>query len=364
LLRSVAVHSSKNMTKQTEDIFGVAATASSSVDVAPSRFLATEKQSQRAKMYADWNKRSHGAGQLAPTDGVIIVSYFLPVILTKSAAGAWSAAWDKENLLTFQLNARTSWIGSVRYQNAPIPVEEEEAVSNALAELSCYPVFISQAHHFQFYDIFCKQQVWPVLHHIADVYGPLNLNEISAKAQQGLWFVYSTVHKIFMEKVVEHYQNRDLIWIHGFHLMLLPSFLRRRLPVAKIGYFFHTPFPSSEIWRTISRREELLLGILGADQIGFHLYEYARHFLTNCQRLMGCGFDTQGSGKMVIHVDGREVQLSCMHVGVDVPHVDEVLASSAFASQMRAWKERFGNKIVVAGPRPFALSLSLLRHMC
>jgi trehalose 6-phosphate synthase/phosphatase len=315
-------------------------------------------------MYADWNKRSHGAGQLAPTDGVIIVSYFLPVILTKSAAGAWSAAWEKENLLTFQLNARTSWIGSVRYQNAPIPVEEEEAVSNALAELSCYPVFISQAHHFQFYDIFCKQQVWPVLHHIADVYGPLNLNEISAKAQQGLWFVYSTVHKIFMEKVVEHYQNRDLIWIHGFHLMLLPSFLRRRLPVAKIGYFFHTPFPSSEIWRTISRREELLLGILGADQIGFHLYEYARHFLTNCQRLMGCGFDTQGSGKMVIHVDGREVQLSCMHVGVDVPHVDEVLASSAFASQMRAWKERFGNKIVVAGPRPFALSLSLLRHMC
>lgn len=349
LLRSVDFHSSKNMTKQTEDNFGVVVNLSSSVDVAPSRFLATEKQSQMAKMYADWNKRSHSAEQLSPSDGVIIVSYFLPVILTKTSTGGWSAAWDKENLLTFQLNARTTWIGSVRYQNAPIPADEEENVAHALAELNCFPVFVSQAHHFQFYDIFCKQQLWPVLHHIADVYGPLNLNEISAKAQQNLWFVYSTVHKIFLEKVVEHYQHRDLIWIHGFHLMLLPSFLRRRLPVAKIGYFFHTPFPSSELWRTVSRREELLLGLLGADQIGFHLFEYARHFVTNCQRLMGCGFDTAGSGKMVIQVDGREVQLTCIHVGVDVPRVDQVLASSAFASQMHAWKERFKGKIVVAG---------------
>jgi len=151
-------------------------------------------------------------------------------------------------------------VGSVRYQNAPIPPEEEENVSFALAELNCYAVYLSQNTHFQFYDVYCKQQLWPIMHHIADVYGPLNLNDIGAKAQQQLWFVYSTVHKMFREKVLELYQARDLIWIHGFHLLLLPSFIRRRIPSAKIGYFFHTPFPSSEIWRTISRREELLLG--------------------------------------------------------------------------------------------------------
>eukprot|EP01032_Pedospumella_encystans_P014145 gene14145-16269_t len=350
LRRKLDLEKSKGFSKKTEDSFGILDVSGTHVpDNAPAHSVATEKQSQKAKIYADWNRRSHTDTQINSSDGGIIVSYFLPVLLSRDSRGHWKAEWDKENLLSLQLNARTCWVGSVRYQNAPIPPEEEENVSFALAELNCHAVYISQNMHFQFYDIYCKQQLWPVMHHIADVYGPLNLNDISAKAQQNLWFVYSTVHKMFREKVLELYQAKDLIWIHGFHLLLLPSFIRRRIPSAKIGYFFHTPFPSSEIWRTISRREELLLGILGADQIGFHLYEYARHFLTNCQRLMGCGFDTTGSGKMVIQVDGREVALTCIHVGVDLLRVNEILNNKVFEDGMRAWKERFAGKIVVAG---------------
>jgi trehalose 6-phosphate synthase/phosphatase len=123
-----------------------------------------------------------------------------------------------------------------------------------------------------------------MLHHVADVYGPLKQADIGAKGQQDLWFTYSTVNRIFRDKVVEVFQAGDMVWIQGFHLMLLPSFLRRFLQQARIGYFFHTPFPSSEIWRRMTRREDLLRGILAADQIGFHLYEYARHFLTTCHR--------------------------------------------------------------------------------
>jgi trehalose 6-phosphate synthase/phosphatase len=349
LKRPLELSQSKGVVKQTEDRFGVANISKSKPPPA-ARFLAADGRTQSSRMWADWSKRVSTSSEISSSDGVIVISYFLPVLLTKHANGDWSAAWDKESILSFQnLPVRMSWVGSVRYQNAPIPPEEEEAVADLLSQMNCYPVFISQSYHFQFYEVYCKQQLWPVMHHIADVYGPLNTNDIGAKAQQNLWFVYNTVHKMFREKVLELYQQNDLIWIHGFHLMLLPSFLRRRIPSAKIGYFFHTPFPSSEIWRTISRREELLRGILGADQIGFHLYEYARHFLTNCQRLMGCGFDSSSSGKMVINVDGRDVALTCIHIGVDLPRVQEILDSSAFDVQMRAWKERFGGRIVVAG---------------
>ena len=347
------MNKTKSLIKQTEDNFGINSDENTAGDkniITPVRFTVTDKhKSFRTKQYDDWNRRTHIDNEINHADGVIIVSYFLPVILTKNSSGIWSAIWDKENLLTFQLKPRTAWIGSVRYLNAPIPIEDEEAVATVLGNMNCYPVFISQSQHFQFYDVFCKQQLWPIMHHIADVYGPLNLNEISAKSQQNLWFIYSTVHKMFREKVLELYQKNDLIWIHGFHLLLLPSFLRRRLPTSRIGYFFHTPFPSSEIWRTISRREELLLGILGADQIGFHLFEYARHFLSNCQRLIGCGFDSSNSGKMIINIDGREVQLTCIHVGVDLSRVDEILMSKTYIKEMNSWKERFKNKIVVAG---------------
>lgn len=100
--------------------------------------------------------------------------------------------------------------------------------------------------------------------------------------------------------MVEAYNEGDLVWIHGFQLALLPAFVSRRLTVAKLGLFLHTPFPSSEIFRTLSMRSELLRGMLSADQIGFHLYEYARHFLTTCRRLLGVRYDFDPRGPVNI----------------------------------------------------------------
>ncbi|RYH28698.1 hypothetical protein EON65_11220 [archaeon] len=70
------------------------------------------------------------------------------------------------------------------------------------------------------------------------------------------------MHTLFRERILEVFQQNYLIWIHGFHLMLLPTFLRRRLPHAKIGYYFHTPFPSSELWRTMARRYMSMLTVV------------------------------------------------------------------------------------------------------
>ena len=63
------------------------------------------------------------------------------------------------------------------------------------------------------------------------------------------------------------------VWIHDYHLMLLPSYILRKLRTARVGFFLHIPFPSSEIFRTIPVRDELLRGILNADLIGFHIFE-------------------------------------------------------------------------------------------
>jgi trehalose 6-phosphate synthase/phosphatase len=54
-----------------------------------------------------------------------------------------------------------------------------------------------------------------------------------------------------------------------------------------VGWFLHTPFPSSEIYRTLPVREEVLRATLRADLIGFHTYDYARHFISSCTRILG-----------------------------------------------------------------------------
>jgi trehalose 6-phosphate synthase len=90
--------------------------------------------------------------------------------------------------------------------------------------------------------------------------------------------------------VAKDVQDGDLVWVHDYHLMLLPEMLREEIGKdkknVKIGFFLHTPFPSSEIYRILPVREQLLTGILDCDLIGFHTYDYARHFLSSCSRIL------------------------------------------------------------------------------
>ena len=80
----------------------------------------------------------------------------------------------------------------------------------------------------------------------------------------------------------------------------------------KIGWFLHTPFPSSEIYRILPVRKEILLGVLHCDLIGFHTYDYARHFLSSCTRILG--LRTMPNG---VEFEGRKVQVGTYPIGID-----------------------------------------------
>ena len=100
---------------------------------------------------------------------------------------------------------------------------------------------------------------------------------------------YQEANRLFAKIIARDVRDGDLIWIHDFHLMLLPAFLREELGQdynVKIGFFMHTPFPSSEIYRILPVRKEILTGVLESDLIGFHTNSYGRHFLSACTHVL------------------------------------------------------------------------------
>lgn len=107
------------------------------------------------------------------------------------------------------------------------------------------------------------------------------------------WKDYGEVNQLFSAKVVEVAHEDDVLWVNDYHLLLLPGVMRRKLPNLSISFFLHIPFPSSECFRILAHREEILRAMLCADHIGFHLYEYSRHFLTCCKRMLGCKCEPQ-----------------------------------------------------------------------
>src|SRR3546814_12165745 len=94
--------------------------------------------------------------------------------------------------------------------------------------------------------------------------------------------------------------------------MMTPAMVRRLVPYASIGFFLHIPFPSFELYRALPQRKEILEGLLGADLIGFHIYDYARHFLSSCLRLLGVS-----SHQGLIEYAGRTIQMDEYPIVID-----------------------------------------------
>jgi len=301
-------------------------------------------------------KRSSSLGSvddvtISTQDGVVVVSYFLPVEVQRNAHGKWVVDWDYDNLLSLHTTIRVTRVGTVQLPNLDLLTKEDKAqLEQALQPFDCVPVWLDEPGLAEkFYSGFCKGVLWPVFHNVVDIYGDSAIEFWAPDALDDLWSAYTKVNQHFFKKIVECYNERDLIWIHGFHLLLVPSFLSRKLQVAKVGLFLHTPFPSSEIFRTLPFREDLLRGMLVADQIGFHVYEYSRHFLTACVRILGLTYDCDGNGHTAVQYNGRAVAVTSIHAGVDPDIFEEVLMEEPVQAEIARMRQHFHGKFVFTG---------------
>ena len=102
------------------------------------------------------------------------------------------------------------------------------------------------------------------------------------------------------------------MWIHDYHLMLVPGMLRQKHPDIFIGFFLHTPFPSSELFKGLSRRKEVLTGVLGSNMVGFQNYSYSRHFSSCCSRILE--FEAKSAG---ISAFGAYIAVDVFPIGID-----------------------------------------------
>ncbi|MFW5701671.1 MAG: bifunctional alpha,alpha-trehalose-phosphate synthase (UDP-forming)/trehalose-phosphatase [Bacteroidota bacterium] len=180
-------------------------------------------------------------------------------------------------LKSYYKTRESLWLGYPGLGLQELDKGEIAEIISRLAEDRCKPVFLEEEDYAGYYNGFANKTLWPLFHYFSEttVYDPI------------FWEKYKKVNEIFCEEILKVAGPRDEIWVQDYHLMLLPAMLREKLPEANIGYFLHIPFPSSEIFRLLPRRQELLEGVLGSDLIGFHTYDYVRHFLESVRRIVG-----------------------------------------------------------------------------
>ncbi|SMN22048.1 similar to Saccharomyces cerevisiae YMR261C TPS3 Regulatory subunit of trehalose-6-phosphate synthase/phosphatase complex, which synthesizes the storage carbohydrate trehalose [Maudiozyma saulgeensis] len=235
-----------------------------------------------------------------------------------------------------------SWVGTMGIATDELSEETiDDIVSTYNNDFNCFPVVADDTTFSGCYKNYCKQILWPTLHYqIPD-------NPLSKAFEDHSWKFYQRVNQLFADKLIEQYKPGDTIWIHDYHLMLVPRMVRDKLPTAKIGFFLHISFPSSEVFRCLAHREQILDGILGASFIGFQIKEYLKHFIQTCSRLVMA--DTIDNDT-VIEYQGNFIKIGNIPIGIDALDLQlQLFEDDSVREWKKAIRERWNDtKLIVS----------------
>jgi trehalose 6-phosphate synthase/phosphatase len=263
---------------------------------------------------------------------IINVSNRLPVhigdTLEKSAGGLVSAFEDISHCYS------TTWLG---WPGSEIPAHDKLDLEQRLREQNCVPIYISEEDIHGYYHLFSNSSLWPLFHYFTSY----------ASYSSESFEVYRKVNEQFVEKIADMTQPNGIVWVHDYHLMLVPELLRKKRPDIKIGFFLHTPFPSHEVFRCHPYREELLKGVLGSDLIGFHTFSYLRHFRSSILRILGIDSEID-----LASYEGRHVGIGVFPIGISWVRMESVLNSKKCVQVYENYKKHYkGKKIVLSVER-------------
>mmetsp|Transcript_7673 Transcript_7673/g.9501 ORF Transcript_7673/g.9501 Transcript_7673/m.9501 type:complete len:481 (-) Transcript_7673:928-2370(-) len=272
---------------------------------------------------------------------VLVVSNRLPVTIKRSSNGTYDYSMSSGGLVTALQGLKKStefqWLG---WPGLEIPDDEQKKVNKDLMDkFNCTAIFLSDSIADLHYNGFSNSILWPLFHYHP---GEMNFDE-------NAWAAYIEANRKFAITIAQQVEDNDMIWVHDYHLMLLPQMLREEIENKKknirIGFFLHTPFPSSEIYRILPVREEILVGVLSCDLIGFHTYDYARHFLSSVSRIVS-NVNILPNG---IEYQGRSIGIGAFPIGIDVDKFTEGVTKTKVVDRIKQLKQKFNDTKIIVG---------------
>ncbi|EEH22295.1 alpha,alpha-trehalose-phosphate synthase [UDP-forming] [Paracoccidioides brasiliensis Pb03] len=274
---------------------------------------------------------------------LLLVSNRLPITIKRSDDGKYEFSMSSGGLVSglsgLSKSTTFQWYG---WPGLQVPEDEILLLKKRLAdEYDAVPVLIDDNLADKHYNGFSNSILWPLFHYHP---GEITFDESA-------WFAYRDANRLFAKAIANDVKDGDLVWVHDYHLMLLPAMLREEIGTSKknvkIGFFLHTPFPSSEIYRILPVRNELLLGVLHCDLIGFHTYDYARHFLSSCSRILGLSTTPNG-----VEFQGKVIAVGAFPIGIDPDKFSEGLKKEKVQKRIAALEQKFqGVKLMVGVDR-------------
>jgi len=270
---------------------------------------------------------------------LVIVSNRLPVSL-KKVNGKFELYGSSGGLATglssYAKRPGTKWIGWPGLPSDDLSEADKLEITRLLKRHRCYPIFISQEKIDAYYSDYSNGVLWPLFHDL----------KASNKPSERLWKAYREVNQQFANEVLRLSEPGSTVWIHDYQLMLVPNMLRIERPSDKIGFFLHIPFPDPKYFLKLPHAQDIMIGMLGADLLGFHTAAYTESFLSNCR---GLGLDSQNG---MIDLGTRVLQATEFPMGIDYGRFAAATRQKSTRAAARELRQQYrGQKIILTVDR-------------
>jgi trehalose 6-phosphate synthase len=255
---------------------------------------------------------------------LVVVANRLPVALVhRHGRAAWSASpGGLASALTPVLRGSDGvWVG---WSGHPGEVE----LPHTYEGIELHAVAMSVQEYEDFYVGFANRTLWPLYH-----------DAIRAPSFDRRWWqAYLTVNRRYADTVAGVAGPGATVWVHDYHLQLVPMMLRALRPDLRIGFFLHIPFPPQELFAQLPWRREILEGLLGADLVGFQVPGAAANFARLARRLT----DATGTDA-VLQYDDRVVRVGAFPISIDTAELVERASDPAVSHRARQIRRELGD---------------------
>ncbi|KMV66733.1 trehalose-6-phosphate synthase [Encephalitozoon cuniculi EcunIII-L] len=218
---------------------------------------------------------------------------------------------------------RFMWLGNI--SGVELDEEEKKMIrKDCWEKFHSIPVFIDPVLNSNSYDGFCNAILWPITHSFKDDVA-FTIKDYNA---------YVEYNTIFCEEICKIVEDGDIVWVHDYHLMILPEMLRKKSDKSfKIMFFLHAQFPPAEIMETLACRREIVSGMAHSDLIAFHSFDYAINFDDTCR-----------ANKVEVRS-----KLDAIPIGIDPAMFRSALKEEKTVERIKELREMFRGRKILLG---------------
>ncbi len=226
---------------------------------------------------------------------VSFIQHSADILLKLSSGGLVSAL----NALP-QASLNLKWLGVADFSLG----EWQKGAKQYEGGFNLHPIFLNEKLNKLFYEGFSNSVLWPLFHYFPSF----------VEYTDEYFSAFVKANEQIADKAQQLVKNGDVVWIHDYHLLPLAALLRKRNPNITIGFFLHTPFPNYELLRLLPKKckQFIIDGMLGADVIGFHTFDYVQHFLESVKQTKGL----QHKQFALLH-ENRNIKVGAFPISID-----------------------------------------------